>query len=99
MKTSTFVAIMTAQNNNQPPPFYATTDHNMTKLHLSEEVTTQTQHELLELLKSLVEKFNKFIEKDDAFKRKLTLAVSEIRASNGDIADKLDELIYDWNNL
>ena len=99
METSVFVAIMTAQNNNQPPPFYASTNKGITKLQLSEEATTQTQPQLLELLRSLIETINKFIEKDGNFKRQLELAISEIRESNGNIADKMDELIRDWNEL
>lgn len=48
--------------------------------------------------KPLEEKLDKIIERDEN-KRKLTRVVTEIRASNGDIADKFDELIYNWNNL
>ena len=37
--------------------------------------------------------------KDAEFKRKLEAEISKIRELNGNIADKLDELIRDWNNL
>jgi len=55
--------------------------------------------DILAELKKLTERYGSQIKKDAEFKRKLESAISQIREKNGDVADKLDELIKDWNDL
>ena len=47
----------------------------------------------------LTQQFQDYVKKTHEFRRKLESAISQIRESNGTIADKLDELIRDWNEL
>ncbi len=54
---------------------------------------------ILEMLKILNEKYDKQTKKDAEFKRKLELTVSQIREYNKDLADKMDEMIREWNDL
>ena len=94
------VAIITAQHNNQPPLFYASTNKGITKLQLSEKVKIETSPDkLLEVLKSVEEKLNKFIEKDEIFKRKLTLTISQMYERQEitlDVHDKMKALTEEW---
>jgi len=57
----------------------------------------------IESLKIELEKMNKKLdtltENDRIFRYNLEVAISKIRESNGNIADTLDKLLDDWNNL
>ncbi len=50
-------------------------------------------------LTKITKKLDTITENNQSFRRKLESEISKIRESNGDIADTLDELIRDWNNL
>jgi len=54
---------------------------------------------LLDELEKINKKLDTITENDRIFRNKLEVAISKIRESNGDIADTLDKLIDDWNNL
>lgn len=60
-----------------------------------EDSNKSTDEKILEIKNTLDE----YVQNDRQFKRKLEAEVSRIRESNGDIADRLDQLIDDWNNL
>ena len=60
-----------------------------------EDSNKSTDEKILEIKNTL----DKYVENDRQFKRKLEAEISRIRESNGDIADSLDQLIDDWNNL
>lgn len=60
-----------------------------------EDSNKSTDEKILEIKNTLDE----YVENDRQFKRKLETEISRIRESNGDIADRLDQLIDDWNNL
>lgn len=100
MKHSTHVAIMTAQQGSQVSPFYAVTEGDKTKLHLSKDIVSETDpKKLLEVVISLEEKVNKLIEKDEDFKRKLTLTISEIHQRQEltlDGYDKIKKMADSW---
>ena len=50
-------------------------------------------------LTKINKKLDKITENNQSFRRKLESEISKIRESNGDIADTLDQLIRDWNDL
>jgi len=54
-----------------------------------------TDEKILEIKNTLDE----YVKNDRQFKRKLEAEISRIRESNGDVADRLDQLIDDWNDL
>ena len=60
-----------------------------------EDSNKSTDEKISEIKKTQDE----YVEKDRLFKSKLEAEISRIRESNGDIADRLDQLIDDWNNL
>lgn len=50
-------------------------------------------------LDDLTKKFDDYVNSTKAFRRKLEAEISKIRESHGDIADKLDELLIEWNEF
>ena len=60
-----------------------------------EDATITSQQKIVEL----TEKFDRYVEKTDDFRRKLEFQISKLRESQGDIADKLEELLNEWNDL
>ena len=60
-----------------------------------EDSNKSTDEKILEIKNTLDE----YVKNDRQFKRKLEAEISRIRESNGDIADRLDQLIDDWNDL
>ena len=50
-------------------------------------------------LTEINEKLDTIMKNNQSFRRKLESEISKIRESNGDIADTLDQLIRDWNDL
>ena len=55
--------------------------------------------ELNRKIDELTKKFDDYVTNTKIFRQKLEAEISKIRESHGDIADKLDQLLIEWNEL
>ena len=59
----------------------------------------QKMDEMNKKIDELTKKFDDYVTNTKTFRRKLEAEISKIRESHGDIADKLDQLLIEWNEL
>jgi len=59
----------------------------------------ETTETLVEEFKKLRKQLEKRERKDDEFKRKLEAAISQLRETDNEMADRFDKLLQGWNYL
>ena len=63
------------------------------------KIVEETTGTLAEEIKKLREQLEKRDKKDDEFKRRLESAISQLRETDNEIADRFDKLLQGWSYL
>lgn len=63
------------------------------------KIVEETTGTLAEEIKKLRKQLEKRDKKDDEFKRKLESAISQLRETDNEMADRFDKLLQGWNYL